>query len=108
MTAWGRRALTVTVLGVGVVLAPLSVASPETGPSMDEQRMSRMMKMMTDMQGQMREMQGRMESMGPMHGQMGQMMNQMGQMRGMMEQHRREMMQHCPMSPAAPSAPPKQ
>ena len=93
-------------LGLGLSLGSSSVAGPETGGTIDEERMSRMMKMMTDMQGEMREMQGHMQGMGAMHGQIGQVMSQMGQMHGMMEQHRGEMMQHCRMG-STPSTTPK-
>jgi hypothetical protein len=105
MTSRMMRALTVGLLGLGLGFASgsSSPAGSEMGPTMDEERMSRMMKMMTEMQGQMREMQSQMQGMGAMHGQMGQMMSQMGQMRGMMQQHQREMVQHCPMGqPTAP------
>ena len=91
-------------LSLGFGLASPSVAGPEMGPAIDEERMSRMMKMMTDMQSEMGEMQGHMQGMGAMHDQMGQVMSQMAQMRGMMDQHRRKMMEHCPLG-SAPSAP---
>jgi hypothetical protein len=107
MTLRLGRALTIGLLGTGLCLAPLSTAAPESGPAMDEERMTRMMKMMSDMQSQMREMQGQMQGMGGMHGQMGRMMGQMGQMRGMMEQHQQQMMRHCPAGAATPSVPSK-
>lgn len=108
MTPGRSRVLATGLLALGLGLGFVSppVAGAEMGPTIDEERMSRMMKMMTDMQGQMREMQGHMQGMGAMHGQMGHVMSQMGQMHGMMEQHRREMMQHCPMG-STPSTPPK-
>ena len=106
MTPRMSRALAtgLLALGLGLGIESPTVAGPET--AIDEERISRMMKMMTDMQGQMKEMQGHVQGMGAMHGQMGRMSSQMAQMRGMMEQHHREMAQHCPMG-AVPSAPPK-
>ena len=83
MTSWMSRALAagLLALGLGLGIGSPSVAGPEIGPTIDEERMS-------------------------MHGQMGRMSSQMAQMRGTMEQHHREMAQHCPMG-AVPSAPPK-
>lgn len=107
MNTSGVRVLAAGLLGIALNLVPLSGATPETGPAMDEDRMNQMMKMMTEMESQMRDMQGRMQGMGAMHGQMGRMMGQMGQMHGMMEQHHRRMMEHCPAAPGSPSAPTK-
>lgn len=104
MTLRLARALTIGLIGTGLCLVPLSIASADSGPGMDHEQM---MKMMTEMQNQMREMQGRMQGMGGMHGQMGRMMGQMGQMRGMMEQHHGQMMRHCPAGAPTPSVPSK-
>jgi hypothetical protein len=91
------------LLGLAFVLGPTAAA--RSGPAMDDERMTQMMKMMGEMQEQMKGMQEQMRVLSPMHG---QMMGEMGRMRAMMEQHRGQMMQHCPAAgPAQPSAPHK-
>ena len=93
----------VTVLGLALVLGPTAAA--RSGPAMDDERMTQMMKMMGEMQEQMKGMREQMQGMGPMQG---RMTEQMGRMRAMMEQHRDQMMQQCPAAgPAHPSAPHK-
>jgi hypothetical protein len=97
-----RRGM-VTVLGLALVLGPTAPA--RSGPAMDDDRMTQMMKMMGEMQEQMKGMWEQMQGMGPMHG---RMTDQMGRMRAMMEQHRDQMMQQCHAAgPAQPSAPHK-
>lgn len=100
------RGSLVGLLGLGLVLGPTLPA--RSGPAMDDERMSQMMKMMGDMQEQMKGMRQQMQGMGPMHGRMEQMMGEMGQMRAMMEQHRGQMMQECREGkPAPPPVPHK-
>jgi TolA-binding protein len=91
------------LLGLALVLGP--TGSARSGPAMDDERMTQMMKMMGEMQEQMKSMRQQMQGMGPMHGRMEQMMGEMGRMRTMMEQHRGQMMKQCPGAgaPAAPS-----
>jgi uncharacterized membrane protein (DUF106 family) len=76
------------LLGLGFALGPTAAAP--SGPAMDDERMTQMMKMMGEIQEQMKGMQEQMRDMSPMHGRMGQMMQQ------------------CPAGgPAQPSAPHK-
>jgi TolA-binding protein len=101
---------------LGLFLAPAIAQKPTGSPSPgpEDERMTRMMKMMGDMQqqmGQMQEQMKGMQGMGAMQGRMGQMQSSMHQMRTMMQQHHAEMQQNCAgagaMAPATPSTPKK-
>ena len=90
---------------LGLVLVLGQTLPARSGPAMDDERMTQMMKMMGEMQAEMKGMRQQMQGMGPMHGRMEQMMGEMGRMRTMMEQHRGQMMKQCSgaEAPAAPS-----
>jgi len=112
MKPLGTAVASIALLAVS--LAP-AIAQKPTGspnPGLEDERMTRMMKMMGDMQQQMGQMQEQMKSMqgmGAMQGRMDQMRGSMEQMQAMMQQHRAEMQQHCAgaMAPATPSTPKK-
>ena len=104
-TAVASLALLAVFLAPAIAQKP--TGSPSPGP--EDERMTRMMKMMGDMQQQMGQMQEQMKGMGAMQGRVDQMRGSMEQMQAMMQQHRAEMQQHCvgAMAPATPSTPRK-
>jgi TolA-binding protein len=89
---------------VAVFLAPALAqnAKGTPSPALEEEHMTRMMKMIGEMEqqmGQMQEQMKGMQGMGGMQGRMGQMRGSMEQMRAMMQEHGAWMKDRCPAAP---------